>query len=138
MEISELLKFVEDEKVTNQQIENAMDDVHNASMDDLVVASNLSVENTMVEINNISKRLYQLHNKNKRDPMVLTRILALLELKTKLLGMSNVKVDVQNAIDSEINIYKRRFIEVMHNVLSIENRTDLAEEITRALSKEGL
>lgn len=135
MEIKELLAFIEKEKVTDEELDTAIND---AKMEDIAVPTNLSIENTMAEINSISARLYDLHNRNKRDPMVLHRIVSLLELKTKLLGMSNIKPEMQNIIDSEINIFKRRYVEVMHSKLLQIDRLDVALEITDALAKEGL
>ena len=135
MEIAELLKFMEKEKVTEQELEDTVNDIQ---MKDIEVPSNLSVENTLTEINSISGRLYELHNKNKKDPMVLHRIVSLLELKTKLLGMSNVKPEVQNIIDSEINVYKKRFFQILIASLVKANKIEIADEIAKALTVEGL
>ena len=132
MEITELLKFIDAEKVSDEELDTA---INNVKMQDLNIASNLSVENAMAEINSISKRLYELHNNNKRDPMVLHRIVSLLELKTKLLGMSNVRPETQAIIDSELNIYKKRFIEILFS--RVEDKT-VVESITNQLASEGL
>jgi len=135
MEIRELLNFMEKEKVTTEELEDTVNDIQ---MEDIQIPSNLSVENTMAEINGISKRLYELHNNNKKDPMILHRIVSLLELKTKLLGMSNVKPEIQDIIDSEINVYKKRFFQLLIASLVKANQMFIADEIAKALTNEGL
>ena len=131
MEMTELLNYVKDEGITEKEIEDV---TSNLQLGDLVIPKTLSVESTLQEINAITARLYELHNKQKRDPIPLNKIIALLELKTRIVGMMNIKPEIQDMIDSEINTYKRRFIEL---AMPIVGETNL-EMLTVKLSAEGL
>lgn len=128
--IPELLGALAAENVTEEELEA----ISNTGLENLDIPSSISVENTLSEINTITKRLYELHNKQKRDPVPLNKLVSLLELKTKIMGMMNIKPDMQNIIDSEINTYKRRFLELAR--LCVDNTTlnTLCEKLTR----EGL
>lgn len=107
MEITSLLSELTKDGITAEELDEA---TTNLQLDNLEIPSSVSVENTLGEINAVTKRLYELHNKRKNDPIPLNRIVALLELKTRIVGMLNIKPDNQAIIDSEINTYKKRFI----------------------------
>ena len=132
--IKELMGFLENEKITADDVEQVMGEARDAALDDLNIPVGVSVENTLNELNMLSNRLYELHNKQKRDPTIMSRIVALLELKTKIVGMLNIKPDMQSIIDSEINTYKRRFLELA--TLCVDKTT--MDVLTEKLSKEGL
>lgn len=130
MQIDDLLKAISDEGVTEEDLEKA----YTADLSDLVIPNNVSVENTLAEINSLTKRFYELHNKQKRDAVPLNKLVSLLELKTKIMGMMNIKPDVQEMIDSEINAYKRRFIELAS--LCVDATT--LDVLCQKLTTEGL
>jgi hypothetical protein len=128
--IPELLGMLAEENPSEEDIEK----LYNADLENLSIPSSISVENTLAEINAITKRLYELHNKQKRDPIPLNKLVSLLELKTKIMGMMNIKPDMQNIIDSEINTYKRRFLELAKLAMDKITLDTLCEKLTR----EGL
>lgn len=131
MEIQELLHHINEEQIKLEDVERVVD---NLQLEDLVVPSSISIESTLAEVSIISKRLYELHNKSKRDPIVLNKMVGLLELKTKLVGLLNVKPDIQNIIDSEVNSYKRRFLEIVDGIV----KEDQLSMIVNKLTAEGL
>lgn len=128
--IPELLGMLQAENPSEEELEK----IYNADLENLSIPSSISVENTLAEINAITKRLYELHNKQKRDPIPLNKLVSLLELKTKIMGMMNIKPDMQNIIDSEINTYKRRFLELARLAMDKITLDTLCEKLTR----EGL
>ena len=130
----ELLNFVKDEGISENDAERVLDGLSTQALEDMVIPESLSVENTLIEINGLTRRLYELHNKNKRDPIIFNKLIALLELKTKIQGMLSVKPDVQAMIDSEINTYKRRFLELAKLAMDKPTLETLCEKLTR----EGL
>lgn len=131
MQIKELLGVLMNENVDSDEIQNAANEVMLEKID---IPSNISIDNTLLEIEILSKRLQQLHQANPRDPNILNKIVSLLELKMKLLGMTNVKADVQEMMDSQINNYKKRFLIIINNMLS----KDAVLLICDKLAKEGL
>lgn len=130
MQIDDLLKAISNEGITEEDLEKG----YTADLSDLVIPKNVSVENTLTEINTLTQRLYELHNKQKRDPIPLNKLVSLLELKTKIMGMMNIKPDVQLIIDSEINTYKHRFIELAS--LCVDEIT--LDTLCQKLTNEGL
>lgn len=130
-EIEDILKFMQKENVSFEEMEG---ELKQFDLKDLNIPKTISIESTLAEINAISGRLYELHNKQKRDPIALNKIIALLELKTKIVGMMSIKPDTQALVDSEINTYKKRFIEIADKIIS---PTQL-ENIAIKLSEEGL
>lgn len=133
-DFSELLNFVKGEGISEKDTEQILQQISNQSLSDLSIPAGISVENTLTEINGLTRRLYELHNKNKHDPIVINKLIALLEMKTKIQGMMNLKPDVQAMIDSEINAYKRRFIELAELVMDPISLASLCDK----LSQEGL
>jgi len=131
MEIASLLEAINKDGITIDELDQATE---NLQFDDLVIPESISVENTLTEINSITKRLYELHNKRKGDPIPLNKIITLLELKTRIVGMLNIKPDVQNIIDSEINTYKRRFLDLATHCVDKVTM----EVLVQKLNSEGL
>jgi len=127
MEVKALLDYINTEGIDADDLGNTID---NMQLENLIVPNSISIESTLAEVGIISKRLYELHNRNKKDPIVLNKMVGLLELKTKLVGLLNVKPDVQNIIDSEINNYKRRFLEVADGILKQDQLSMLVNKLT--------
>lgn len=131
MEIKALLEQLSKEDVSIDEIEQAGG---RAFLPPIEIPLNISIESTIKEIESISTRLHNLHQASPRDPIILNKIVSLLELKMKLLGMTNVKPDMQAIIDSEINNYKARFLAIVYGF--VDNAT--MKEMCEILSKEGL
>lgn len=131
MEIKALLEQLSKEDASIEEIEQA---AGKAFLPPIEIPLNISIESTIKEIESISSRLHSLHEASPRDPIILNKIVSLLELKMKLLGMTNVKPDMQAIIDSEINNYKARFLATAYEFL--DNAT--MKEMCDMLSKEGL
>lgn len=125
------MQFLDKEKISEEELEKVVEDIQLAKLD---IPTNVSVENTLSELNQLTQRLYELHNKQPRDPTPLNKIIGLLELKIKIVGMINVKPEMQSMIDSEINTYKRKFIELA--ALCVDSVT--MGVLTEKLAKEGL
>lgn len=131
MELPELMQFVKTEGITESDIDKVMG---NLQMEDLIIPKTISYEGTLTEINELSKRLYQLANKNKGDAIPLNKIIALLEMKTRIVGMMNVKPEVQIMVDNDVNAYKRRFLELAVNCVD----PITLDVLTDKLTAEGL
>lgn len=130
-EIRAILDQLMNEKVPIEQIEQAANQVF---LGDLEIPKGLSIQSTITEIESISTRLYNTLKSFPRDTTIQSKIITLLEMKTRILGMTNIKPEMQDMIDAEVNTYKKRFLEVAANCIEKETLSIVVDK----LSAEGL
>ena len=130
-ELKDFLAHLSNKNITPDEIDKV---AHEVLIGKIEIPTNLSVESTLKEIQDISSRLYRTLEQNPRDAITQSKIISLLEMKTRILGMNNIKPDMQDIIDAEINNYKKRILEFLTSIISNEALTS----ITTKLTAEGL
>jgi len=96
--------------------------------------STVSIESTLNEITVLSNACYKSLKLNPSNQIILAKTISLLEIKCRMMGVYNVKPDVQELIDNEINTYKRRFIKLATDIFKSKDMNNLVNK----LAEEGL
>jgi hypothetical protein len=129
--IKGILEQLIKEGTTIEQLTQANREVFLGEID---IPTGVSVESVIKEVEQVSARLIKTYNANPADAIALTKITTLLEMKMKILGMNQVKPEMQDIIDSEVNNYKKKFLTIASSVVDKPTMLELGNK----LAAEGL
>ena len=94
----------------------------------------INSESVLKEITQLAAMLYKQLKLTPNNPIIILKLIQLLELKMKITGLTNLKPDMQSFIDTEISVYKRKFLEVADQFVG----QDVMAKICDKLTAEGL
>lgn len=117
-DMAELIKSLYNEFQTPVKEEETTEEIY--------IPGNLSIESTLKEIEILTKRLHA----RKNDPLAQAKLVQLLEVKCKLLGMFAVKPDVQEMVDTECNNYKKKILYILSNHFGQDGMNLIIEKLT--------
>jgi len=132
----EKFTLTEMQEILNKQADKTPLDEEETEIPELDVPSivSLSPENTLKDITTIMGSVRGKLQKNPNSTIHLNMFMRLLDLQCKIQGMFNIKTNVQDMIDSEVNNYKEKVITIAADIIDQEK----LETIVNRLTKEGL